>query len=325
MSKTFKVGFIYFLCISLFLFLRLSVSFIELADNYLDWLFSFIGQVLIFGVIPIWLYKKYVDSEPGSVKRDFRIRFNIHPLSYIIAIVLGVVVFIMTMIINGIYANILIALGYQYNISIGTIYSHEIVLVMQLLTVAVFPGIFEEITNRGLLMKALGNIKNEKVIIIVTGIFFGLFHQFIAQFGYAVFGGIIFAIIVLRTGSIIPAMIMHFMNNALSIMLGYTSQKNLPFYDYFETGFYFVFSNIFYVLLLFAFLAFVLDKSIRALKMLNSRQIEEYKIIFSNYTTEKGVILKLEKTRWWEYGFLYSAFVTMTITTVASFLWNFNL
>ena len=337
MSKTFKMGFIYFLSISLFLLLRISISMVYLADNYTNWIFSFIGQVILCGFLPIYLYKRWVNSEPGGVIKDFRIKFNIHPLSYLIAILLGFVVFFMTISVSAIYSTIIELFGYQQNVHPGTIYSSDMVLILQIITVAVFPGIFEEILNRGLLMRSLDNIKNERVIIIITGLFFGLFHQNIGQFGYAVFGGIVFAIITLRTGSIIPAMIMHFMHNGISVMLGYASQNAVHIYDNILSILNLAFSNMLTLLFTFGVLAFVLDRAIRLLKSLNAERLSKTKMEERDayYSSEYDINSYEDeddydddykpKIRWWEYGFLYASFITMTITTVATFIWGYNL
>ena len=46
---------------------------------------------------------------------------------------------------------------------------------------------------------------------------------------YATFGGILFALIVLKTGTIFPAMAAHFMNNAVAVFLDYSEQKATRF------------------------------------------------------------------------------------------------
>lgn len=95
---------------------------------------------------------------------------------------------------------------------------------LALLVIAVFPGIFEELIARGII---LSHYKHKKVLITSTmsGFFFGMMHLNINQFLYAFLLGFLFSIVVHITGSIFCSMIMHFIINGFNIGLAFIGQS----------------------------------------------------------------------------------------------------
>ncbi len=94
--------------------------------------------------------------------------------------------------------------------------------------------IFEEIMFRGIM---LTHLQKYGCIFasVVSGIFFGLIHQNHSQMFYAAVLGVIFAIIDIRAGSIIPSIIAHFVVNGYSflntIILSKTNYNEIYFGD----------------------------------------------------------------------------------------------
>lgn len=82
-----------------------------------------------------------------------------------------------------------------------------------LLVIAVFPAVFEEIVFRGLVLKGLKECK-ELVAVLVCGALFALYHQKPEQTVYQFCCGVAFALVALRSGSILPTVVAHFLNNA---------------------------------------------------------------------------------------------------------------
>jgi membrane protease YdiL (CAAX protease family) len=91
-------------------------------------------------------------------------------------------------------------------------------LIVGILVIAVSPAICEEFLHRGLLLRAYEKRGSYKAIII-TSIFFGLFHMDITNFLAPIFWGAIFGYFALRTGSIFAGMLAHFLNNAIAELL----------------------------------------------------------------------------------------------------------
>ncbi len=85
-----------------------------------------------------------------------------------------------------------------------------------IITVAILPAIFEELVLRGVIMDAYRGQKLYTVI-IMNGLLFGLFHMNMNQFVYTFFIGTVLSLSVYYTNSIYAGMIIHFVNNFLSI------------------------------------------------------------------------------------------------------------
>lgn len=85
-----------------------------------------------------------------------------------------------------------------------------------LFVVAVLPAVFEEVFFRGVLLNGL---KGGSVWItaLLCGGLFSIFHQNPAQTLYQFVCGVAFALIAIRSGSILPTVAAHFVNNAFII------------------------------------------------------------------------------------------------------------
>jgi len=77
---------------------------------------------------------------------------------------------------------------------------------------AVLPAVIEELVFRGII---LHNLKKYGAVVAVlaSALCFSLFHMNPAQLVYQFILGIVFAIVVLKTGNLVLAMLLHFLNN----------------------------------------------------------------------------------------------------------------
>jgi sodium transport system permease protein len=91
-----------------------------------------------------------------------------------------------------------------------------------LFVAAITPAVCEELIFRGFILSSVRKHVRPMTAAIVTGIAFGAFHLSVHRlFGTAALG-VLMAIVVLRTGSIYPAMLFHALNNGLSIIAAHT-------------------------------------------------------------------------------------------------------
>jgi sodium transport system permease protein len=88
--------------------------------------------------------------------------------------------------------------------------------------IAVLPGVCEELLCRGFLLHSFLPRFGKWGAVILTGLAFGFLHMDPYRFVATTFLGILLGLIVIRTGSIYPAMLAHAANNALSFLV----QKN---------------------------------------------------------------------------------------------------
>ena len=90
--------------------------------------------------------------------------------------------------------------------------------ILLFIEIAILPAIFEELLFRKVMLD--GSKKYGTVFgIIFTAIMFGLIHMNIPQAVNAICIGILFAYLVIKTGSIIPAMVLHFINNGTQALI----------------------------------------------------------------------------------------------------------
>lgn len=97
-------------------------------------------------------------------------------------------------------------------------------LLFGILIIGVLPGICEEVLNRGIMLNAYETRGTYKAVII-TGLFFGVFHFDITNFMGPTVLGIMLGYYAVRTNSIFAPMFAHFLNNTIAEILTYTSRN----------------------------------------------------------------------------------------------------
>ncbi len=330
MTKTFKLGTIFFISVLWLVLVRIAVNFITFSDNVTSWLFSFLVQVIGMGLIPVVLYKQWIKD--GNIREDFHLNKDIHPLNYVLAIIIGIVLYYLTMGVSIIYQNILIGLGFTHVTgSVGTIYSGWEVLAMQIITVAVLPAFFEEFIDRGLLMSVFSHEEDDKRVIVILAIIFALSHQNITQTGYTVVGGLVIAFMAVKTRSIWPGVIIHFINNGISVVLDYSTQKKLLLGIWYNKFQHYMSHNILIIIATWIGAGFLIAYLLRLAARLNlksqttkkskPREVSEsiYRL-FGDLAPQEIVVPP--KPRFWEYGMVLASVVLAFLTTIFTFIWG---
>lgn len=188
-----------------------------------DAIFTTLVQVVFLVLATFFTYKLMLKKSTRGVlelsnfrKPDYKIM--------LLCIPLGVCVLVMTMGISTVWYAFLSMFGYSSGgASADTTAFKWYMLLADIALTAVLPGICEEFTNRGGLLTTMRGSFSEIKTAIIVGVIFGLFHQNITQFFYPMVFGFLMALLVMRTKSIYPAMLVHFMNNALSVYIDYAS------------------------------------------------------------------------------------------------------
>jgi sodium transport system permease protein len=91
-----------------------------------------------------------------------------------------------------------------------------------LLLVAVTPALCEEVVFRGILLNGFLRKMSGPAAILASSFVFGVFHlsfESAIRLLPTMFLGALLALVVVRTGSILPAVMMHFVNNATAVVL----------------------------------------------------------------------------------------------------------
>lgn len=88
-----------------------------------------------------------------------------------------------------------------------------------LVLLALVPAICEELAFRGFIFGGLVREKGRLRAVVVTAIMFGISHGVLQQSIAATIMGVLLGFVALRTGSVLPGLLIHFTNNALSVSL----------------------------------------------------------------------------------------------------------
>ncbi len=84
---------------------------------------------------------------------------------------------------------------------------------------AVVPAVCEELAFRGFIFGGLVRGRGQLRAVVVTAVMFGISHGILQQSITATIIGLLLGWIALRTGSVLPGILIHFTNNALSVSL----------------------------------------------------------------------------------------------------------
>lgn len=91
-------------------------------------------------------------------------------------------------------------------------------LILTFICVGILSPIVEEMMFRGIMLNKLRRY-GDKVAIVTTAFLFGLFHANFSQFFYATVLGLIFAYVVLKTGTIKYSIILHIFVNMMGCLI----------------------------------------------------------------------------------------------------------
>ena len=95
-----------------------------------------------------------------------------------------------------------------------------------LVAMAFTPALLEELLFRGVLHHLLTGL-SVSVIVVISGLFFGLVHLNIQQFSYAFLLGMLFSVMVQYTGSVWSGVLAHLLVNGLNVVLVYLQARGL--------------------------------------------------------------------------------------------------
>lgn len=85
--------------------------------------------------------------------------------------------------------------------------------------IAVLPALAEEIVFRGVLLRALATQKRLWIAVVMSSAVFGIYHVLPAQVVATFLLGCLLGLLTLRARSIVPAVVAHFLNNAIAIIV----------------------------------------------------------------------------------------------------------
>ena len=170
-----------------------------------------------------------------SLRKSLRIRMS-HWITLPMAVLLGVT-------LHPMYVMLAQWISYTYPISEDALQAMQpfteqiqnapwlnIIFLM-----AFIPSVCEELAFRGFIFGGLLRQKGRLRAVMVTAILFGVSHGVLQQSIAATFMGILLGWIALRTGSVLPGMLIHFTNNSLSVSMDRIASNGWTGADWFIT------------------------------------------------------------------------------------------
>lgn len=227
-KKTDKLNFytnlIYFIVVVSFIVVRILCSvFASYISGYATYIISVFTQIGLLFLLPFLLFKILNKTTAKQTFKFFSYK-KISAKSVLVAVGLGVVVFFLNVYVSSFFNSIIQLFGYKPSVSSSSMPATWWVLLLNLLCTAILPAICEETLHRGMLLKGNSNLGMKKSILL-SGLLFGLLHLNIEQFFYATIIGLFLGFICWTTSSIYPCIIVHFMNNAISVFLSFAKAK----------------------------------------------------------------------------------------------------
>lgn len=172
----------------------------------------FITQLFIIGV-PVFA--------AWYTKKDFRDTFSLRKPKFsgiIGAIILETGTFLMVMLLSALLTKIWPQDAESVNESFNYLLD-GITFVPSLFVIAVMPAICEEGLFRGYMLSAAKKKMKPWLAILLVSVLFGIYHLSFVKFFTTGLLGIAFAYAVYKSGSIVLSSIMHFINNAVSVVI----------------------------------------------------------------------------------------------------------
>ncbi len=232
MSKKlcFNVNLIYFIVVCLFIAIRIcsSLNLFSFLGEYGSYYLGIIIQLGLIFALPIFLLKRLDKGDAKKDTKDFLGYNKISKKMIFVSIAIGIAVFLVNIYVSTFFNSIIGLFGYKSaeTATAGTATVGR--LFLDLFCTAVLPAICEETLHRGMLLAGNSCFGMTKTIVI-SGVLFGLLHLNIEQFFYASIIGVFLGYVCFVANSIYPCIIIHFMNNALSVIVSFASARGVNF------------------------------------------------------------------------------------------------
>lgn len=144
------------------------------------------------------------------------------------------------------------SIGIDYNPDIETSSQSVFTNILYVVSTAITPAFAEEFAFRGILMGVLRKYGNSFAI-ITSAVLFGAMHGNIIQIPFAFILGLIFGYIDCKANSIIPSIIIHFLNNFYSVIMDILQSESIVT----THTFYIIYYGLFVAMLVLGISAFL--------------------------------------------------------------------
>ena len=197
----------------------LTIGF-NIQEKYSFW-GTFITEIFIILLPAIFI------SSTGNIKEVLKVK-RISFENILKAIILVILAYPLILLLNGIFLSLL-SNFIEYKNFPMELMLQNVPIFNYLIFMCLVPAICEEVFFRGTLTNAY-NVYGEKFAISVSALVFALFHFDIQNFIAPFLLGLLFSTLIEVTGSIIPAIVAHFVNNVIAVLTArYVNERLFEF------------------------------------------------------------------------------------------------
>ncbi len=191
-------------------------------DPFLSNIFHIVISAIMI-VLPF-----FVVSKAMGIKFGKDIPFKAAKKGYFLpSVMLGIGFCLFSSIATNYGSRIFTFFGIEFPSSSSTLPQGVLGILINIIATAFFPAFLEELTMRGMVMGMLRK-KGDGFAIVCSAFIFGIMHANFEQIVFAFFVGLILGYITVKSGSIWPAIVVHFLNNLISVAFSYlTGLDNL--------------------------------------------------------------------------------------------------
>lgn len=206
----------------------LLIIFLELTSNSYESLGSLFQSLMnaaiysITFVLPGILY--------CIIKRvDFNKCFPFKKIKFSLLFMLVVIGLTLSLVSNyasDMLTNVLKGIGIDNSIDTQISASNAKEILLNYISIALLPAFMEEFVFRGIILGLFRKF-SDTFAILASALLFGLMHSNFVQIPFAFCGGLIFGYLAVATNSLLPSMIVHFLNNAISVTIQILEQNEI--------------------------------------------------------------------------------------------------
>lgn len=211
---------------------------------------SFLINIAIF-----FVYNKTQKIEFKAIKPKYKMKWH----TYLIIAGVGIISLFGIQYFIGMVDNLLKIIGFPLEEGLSTINPTSWgTYILAVVLLAILPAIGEELVFRGMILHGLRSRFKDAIAVVLSALMFALMHMNLQQLVYPFLLGIIMGWIVLRTGSLVSSILVHFINNFLVVTFSFVQNM---------TGFSLAMPNAWWayvltigLLIVTALICFVIDK-----------------------------------------------------------------
>ncbi len=219
-----------FLLISFLLEIVLSVVTLvvrSIGTPYAELIEDTLGTMIESGLISTLIFF-FVSLVYAIIKRaDFSALFPFCKTSagtIALFVIVGLTVTLMANYVSDMVTAVFGMFGADNSVEMSYAVDSPLSVILYFFTVAVIPALVEEFAFRGVILGSLRKYSDALAVVVSAGLF-ALMHGNFVQIPFAFIGGLVFGFVVVKTNSLLPSIIIHFLNNGLSVLLDVLSNN----------------------------------------------------------------------------------------------------